>query len=63
MANLNKVLLIGNITRDLEVRYLPTNQTAVCDFGLATNRSWTGPDGIKKEEVTFVDCGFNITGI
>ncbi len=56
MANLNKVMLIGNITRDLELRYLPANQTPVCDFGLATNRSWTGADGVKKEEVTFVDC-------
>ncbi len=55
MANFNKVLLMGNITRDLELRYLP-NQTAVCDLGLAVNRTWTGPDGIKKEEVTFVDC-------
>ena len=56
MANLNKVMLIGNITRDLELRYLPSNQTPVCDFGIATNRTWTGQDGVKKEEVTFVDC-------
>ena len=55
MASLNKVFLMGNITRDLELKYLPSN-TAVCDFGLATNRTWTGPDGVKKEEVTFVDC-------
>jgi len=55
MANLNKVLLMGNITRDPELKYMP-NQTAVCDFGLAINRTWTGQDGIKKEEVTFVDC-------
>src|SRR3954468_3199782 len=55
MANLNKVLLMGNITRDPELKYLP-NQTAVCDFGLAVNRTWTGQDGVKKEEVTFVDC-------
>jgi single-strand DNA-binding protein len=56
MANLNKVMLIGNITRDLELRYLPSNQMPVCDFGLAINRNWTGQDGVKKEEVTFVDC-------
>jgi single-strand DNA-binding protein len=56
MANLNKVLLIGNLTRDPELRYLPPSQTPVCDFGLATNRTWTGQDGVKKEEVTFVDC-------
>lgn len=55
MANLNKVLLMGNITRDPELKYMP-NQTAVCDFGLAVNRTWTGQDGVKKEEVTFVDC-------
>src|SRR5277367_5711145 len=55
MANLNKVMLMGNITRDLELKYMP-NQTAVCDFGIAVNRTWTGQDGVKKEEVTFVDC-------
>ncbi len=55
MANFNKVMLMGNLTRDPELKYLP-NQTAVCDFGLAVNRTWTGPDGVKKEETTFVDC-------
>jgi len=55
MANLNKVMLMGNITRDLELKYLPS-QTAVCEFGLAINRNWTAADGTKKEEVTFVDC-------
>jgi single-strand DNA-binding protein len=55
MANLNKVMLMGNITRDPELKYMPS-QTAVCDFGLAINRTWTGQDGVKKEEVTFVDC-------
>jgi single-strand DNA-binding protein len=55
MANLNKVMLMGNITRDPELKYMP-NQTAVCDFGLAINRTWTGQDGVKKEETTFVDC-------
>jgi len=55
MANLNKVLLMGNITRDPELKYLPS-QTAVCEFGMAVNRTWTGQDGVKKEEVTFVDC-------
>ncbi|MCL2649077.1 MAG: single-stranded DNA-binding protein [Phycisphaerales bacterium] len=56
MANLNKVLLMGNITRDPAVTYLPATQMPVCDFGLAINRTWTGQDGVKKEEVTFVDC-------
>jgi single-strand DNA-binding protein len=55
MANVNKVILIGNLTRDPELKYLPS-QTAVCDFGLAVNRTWTGQDGVKKEETTFVDC-------
>jgi single-strand DNA-binding protein len=56
MANLNKVLLMGNITRDPQLTYLPGNQTAVVEIGLAVNRTWTGADGQKKEEVTFVDC-------
>ena len=55
MANLNKVMLMGNITRDLAMQYLPSN-TPVVDFGIAVNRTWTGQDGVKKEEVTFVDC-------
>ncbi len=55
MANLNKVMLIGNLTRDPELKYLP-NQTAVCEVGLAVNRTWTGQDGVKKEETTFIDC-------
>ncbi|MCE5340932.1 MAG: single-stranded DNA-binding protein [Planctomycetaceae bacterium] len=55
MANFNKVILLGNLTRDPQLSYLP-NQTAVVDFGLAINRTWTGQDGQKKEEVCFVDC-------
>jgi single-strand DNA-binding protein len=55
MANLNKVLLIGRLTRDPQLSYLPS-QTAVVDFGLAVNRNWTGRDGEKKEETCFVDC-------
>lgn len=54
MANLNRVFLIGNLTRDPEVRYTPKG-TAVAEFGLAVNRVYTGEDGEKKEEVTFVD--------
>jgi single-strand DNA-binding protein len=54
MANrcLNKVLLIGNLTRDPELRYTPEG-TAVSTFGLATNRSWVTNDGQKKEEVQY----------
>ena len=55
MANFNKVLLIGNLTRDPQLSYTP-NQTAVVDFGLATNRKWTGQDGSQREETCFVDC-------
>jgi len=54
MANLNRVLLIGNLTRDPEVRYTPKG-TAVADIGIAVNRGYSGEDGEKKEEVTFVD--------
>src|SRR4030088_1493884 len=54
MANLNRVLLIGNLTRDPEIRYTPKG-TAVADIGLAVNRVFTGEDGEKREEVTFVD--------
>jgi single-strand DNA-binding protein len=56
MANFNKVMLMGNMTRDPQVSIIPSTQNQVCDFGLAVNRTWTGPDGIKKEETTFVDC-------
>jgi len=55
MANYNRVILAGNLTRDPQLRYTP-NQVAVCDFGLAINRQWSGADGQKKEEVCFVDC-------
>lgn len=51
--SLNKVQLIGNLTRDPELRYTP-NGTAVCSFGLATNRSWaSGDEGERKEETEF----------
>jgi single-strand DNA-binding protein len=55
MANFNKVILMGNLTRDPQLSYLPS-QTAVVDFGIATNRKWTGQDGQQREEVCFVDC-------
>jgi single-strand DNA-binding protein len=54
MSNFNKVILMGNLTRDPQLRYL-ANQTAVADFGIACNRRWKGPNGEDKEEVTFVD--------
>jgi single-strand DNA-binding protein len=55
MANFNKVFLMGNLTRDPQLSYLPS-QTAVVEFGLAVNRKWTGKDGEKKEDTCFVDC-------
>jgi single-strand DNA-binding protein len=54
MANFNKVILAGNLTRDPELRYTPKGM-AIAKFGLAINRTWTNEAGEKKEEVTFVD--------
>src|ERR1035437_9962686 len=50
--SLNRVQLIGNLTRDPELRYTPSG-TAVCSFSIATNRNWTTDTGEKKEEVEF----------
>lgn len=50
--SLNKVLLIGNLTRDPELRYTPQG-SAVCNFGLATNRYWTNDAGERQEETVF----------
>ncbi len=54
MANFNKVILIGNLTRDPELRVTPSG-TSICKFGLAVNRNYTTQDGEKREETTFVD--------
>jgi len=54
MASYNKVLLMGNLTRDPEVRYTPKG-TAIANLGLAVNRVYTTESGEQKEEVTFVD--------
>ena len=50
--SLNKVMLIGNLTRDPELRYTPSG-SAVCTFSIATNRSWSTDQGEKKEETDF----------
>ncbi|HYM64941.1 MAG TPA: single-stranded DNA-binding protein [Candidatus Sulfotelmatobacter sp.] len=50
--SLNRVQLIGNLTRDPELRYTPSG-SAVCSFSIATNRSWTTDTGEKKDEVEF----------
>ncbi len=57
MANLNKVMLIGNLTRDPELRYTPKG-TAVAELGLAINRVWYNEQNQKQEETTFVDITF-----
>ena len=54
MASFNKVILLGNLTRDPEVRYTPKG-SAVCDLGIAVNRVYTTESGERREEVTFVD--------
>lgn len=55
MSAFNKIILMGNLTRDPVLTYTPS-QTAVVDFGLATNRKWTAQDGSKRDEICFVDC-------
>lgn len=50
--SLNRIVLIGNLTRDPELKYTPTG-TAICTFSIATNRSWTTNDGQTKEEVQY----------
>jgi len=54
MASFNKVILMGNLTRDPELRYTPSG-TAIAKLGLAVNRVWRDAEGQQKEEVTFVD--------
>ena len=54
MASFNKVILMGNLTRDPELRYTPSG-TAIAKMGLAVNRVWRDAEGQQKEEVTFVD--------
>ena len=50
--SINRVILLGNLTRDPELKHTP-NGTAVCTFGIATNRSWTTADGTTKEEAQY----------
>jgi len=54
-SSLNKVMLMGNITRDIEVKYT-NSQQAVATIGIAVNRRWKTPEGEQREETTFVDC-------
>ena len=55
MASFNKILLLGNLTRDPQLSYL-CNQTAVVEFALAITRKYYGQDKQLKEEVCFIDC-------
>ena len=55
MANYNRVILMGRLTRDPEMSYLPS-QTAVTEIGMAVNRKWKSKEGEAKEEVCFIDC-------
>jgi single-strand DNA-binding protein len=54
MANFNKVMLMGNLTRDPELRYTPSG-ASVCDFGVAVKRTFTTREGEKRDETLFVD--------
>jgi single-strand DNA-binding protein len=55
MANYNKIILVGNLTRDPQMRYLPS-QMAVTDFGLAVNHKFKTKTGEDRDEVLFIDC-------
>jgi len=59
MASLNKVFLMGNLTRDPELRYTPAG-LAIASFGIAINRAWTAKTGEQKEDVCYVEI--NIFG-
>jgi single-strand DNA-binding protein len=54
MANFNKVILAGKLTRDPQLSYLPSN-TPVCEFGMAINRKWKAQTGEMREDVTYVE--------
>ena len=55
MANYNKIILVGNLTRDPQLSYLPS-QTPVVEFGLAVNHRWKDQSGQQREDVCFIDC-------
>src|ERR1700733_7735571 len=55
MANFNRIILLGNLTRDPQLKYLPS-QMAVAEFGLAVNHKFKGRDGQDREEILFIDC-------
>src|SRR5580692_4362966 len=55
MANYNRIVLLGNLTRDPQLKYLPS-QMAVAEFGMAVNHKFKGRDGQDREEILFIDC-------
>ncbi len=55
MPNLNRVLLMGNLTRDPEMRFTPSNM-AIAKIGIAVNRRWRNQAGEQQDEVTYLDC-------
>jgi single-strand DNA-binding protein len=55
MAGYNRIVLVGNLTRDPQLSYTPAN-TPVCKFGIATNRTFKDRDGNSRDETCFVDC-------
>lgn len=55
MASFNKIIMLGNLTKDPQLSYLPS-QTPIVEFGIATNRKWKSSDGTQREEICFVDC-------
>jgi len=55
-GNFNKVFLMGNLTRDIELRHGGPSNTAIAKLGIAVNRRWRTADGENREETTFVDC-------
>jgi len=55
MASFNKCILMGNLTRDPQLKYLASNNTAVAEFGIAVNRKFKSASGEEREEVTFID--------
>ena len=54
MASFNRVILVGNLTRDPQLSYMPSS-TAVCEFGMAINRRWRDRDGNQRDEVCYAD--------
>ncbi len=55
-GSFNKVILLGNLTRDVELRHTPSTNTAVANVGIAINRRWKTPEGEQRDEVTYIDC-------